>query len=261
MQLAGKVAIVTGAGGGGCGRALAQRFASEGAAVMVSDIDAAGGMETVRLVEQAGGRAVFQRADVAVEDQVRALIGCAEERFGGLDVLVNNAGPYWPEPLGHWAETIRADLMGPMFATLHAVEAMRRRGGGAIVNFGSTSSLGYGRKHSPAAAYDAAKAGVIRLTTCLGWLAERDRIRVNCIVPDWIATAEVQAYVDSLTPEQRRAGGVPDVLITLDEICGAVLRLAADEALAGRVMVWWCGQPARLIAAGDPGYAALEDFT
>jgi NAD(P)-dependent dehydrogenase (short-subunit alcohol dehydrogenase family) len=144
-----------------------------------------------------------------------------------------------------------------MYATFGAIEAMRRRGGGAIVNVGSTSALGWGRKHSPAAAYDAAKAGVMRLTTALGWLKD-EGIRVNCLVPDWVATAEVQAYVDALTPQQRKEGNVPDVLITLEEITDSVIRLATDESLAGRVMVHWCGQPPRLIAAGDPGYASLE---
>ena len=198
------------------------------------------------------------RADAGVEDDLRRLIACAEETFGGLDILVNNAGPYWPEPLGHWAETVQADLLGPMYATLHAIEAMRRRGGGAIVNIGSTSSLGYGRKHSPAAAYDAAKAGVIRLTTALGWLAEGERIPVNRRAGPAGSIAEVQAYVDSLTPQQRNEGKVPDVLIALHEIADAVLRLATDESLAGRVVVWWCGQEPKLIAAGDPGYAAWE---
>jgi NAD(P)-dependent dehydrogenase (short-subunit alcohol dehydrogenase family) len=258
MELAGKVAIVTGAGGGGCGRAIARRFAREGASVLVSDIDEEGGRETVRRIDQEGGHAAFFRGDAAVESDTRALIAAAETCFGGLDVLVNNAGPYWPEPLGHWIETVHANLLGTMYGTLCAIEAMRRRGGGAIVNFGSTSSLGYGRKHSPAAAYDAAKAGVIRLTTCLAWLREREGIRVNCLVPDWVATAEVQAYVDSLTPQARKEGNVPDVLITLNEIADTVVRLATDEGLAGRVMVRWCGQQPRLIAASDPGFVALE---
>ena len=253
----GKVAVVTGAGGGGCGRAVAVRLASEGAAVVVSEIDEPGGRETVRRIEQAGGQAAFVRADVSSAADMRALIAFAEERFGGLDILVNSAGPYWPEALGHWAETVQANLIGTMYGTLYAIEAMRRRGGGAIVNFGSTSALGHGRKHSPAAAYDAAKAGVIHLTTGLAWLGGSDRIRVNCLVPDWVATAEVQGYVDSLTPQQRKDGGVPDVLLTLEQIADAVLRLATDETLAGRVMVCWCGQPPRLIAAGDPGYADL----
>ena len=134
---------------------------------------------------------------------------------------------------------------------------MRRRGGGAIVNFGSTSAVGHGRKHSSSPAYDAAKAGIARLTTTLAWLRE-ENIRVNCIVPDWVATEEVQSYVDSLQAEERAPNGVPQVLTTVDEIAGAVLRLATDETLAGRVMVWWSGERARLIPVGDLGYEKLE---
>jgi len=260
MELKGKIAVVTGAGGEGCGRADARRLARDGVAVVVSDVNETGGRETVRLIEAAGGRAVFCRADVGVEAEVRALIAFAEKTLGGLDIIVNNASfPYHPqEPLGHWVETVQVDLLGPMYATLHGIEALRRRGGGAIVNIGSTSAVGHGRLHGHVPAYDAAKAGVIRLTTTLGWLREREGIRVNCLVPGWIATPEVQGYVDSLTPPQRKERGVPDRLITLDEIADAVVQLATDESLAGRVMVWWNGQPRRLIPHGDPGYTELE---
>ena len=258
MEIHGKVAIVTGAGGGGSGRAIAQRLAREGASVAVSDIDERGGRETLRRIEAAGGRAVFVHADVSVEASVRALIATAEKTFGGADILVNNAGPYYPEPLGHWFETVQANLLGTMYGTLHGIEAVRRRGGGAIVNIGSTSSLGHGRRHSPAPAYDAAKAGVIQLTTRLGWLRERENIRINCLVPDWVATEEVKAYWDTLTPQQRREQDVPDVLTTVEQIAGAGIELITDETLAGRVMVWWSGQPRRVIPVGDPGYVALE---
>lgn len=258
MELSGKVAIVTGAGGGGSGRAIAKRLARDGAFVVLSDIDERGGRETLRIIEAAHGRAAFFPADVAIETEVRALISFADVTYGGVDIMVNNAGPYWPELLDQWFETVQANLLGTMYATLHAIKPMRRRGGGAIVNIGSTSALGYGRKHSNAPAYDVAKAAVIRLTTTLGWLREREGIRVNCLVPDWVATQEVRSYVDALTPQQRKEGNVPDVLLTTDQIADAVVQLATDESLAGRVMVWWCGQPRRLIPVGDPGYAALE---
>src|SRR5262245_43316840 len=212
MDLIGKVAIVTGAGGGGSGRAVARRLARDGAAVIVSDVNEPGGWDTLRLIEAEGGRASFFRADVGVEAEVHALVAFAEKTCGGLDVLVNNASaPYRPEsPLGHWVETVQVDLLGAMYGTLHGTGAMRRRGGGAIVNVGSTSALGHGRKHSKAPAYDVAKAGVIRLTTTLAWLRERDSIRVNCLVPDWVASPEVRSYFDALTPEQRQEQGVPE---------------------------------------------------
>jgi NAD(P)-dependent dehydrogenase (short-subunit alcohol dehydrogenase family) len=260
MDLNGKVAIVTGSGGLGSGRAEARRLAALGAAVVVCDVDEPGGRETVRLIEQAGGRSAFIRADMGVESDIRALIAFAETTFGGLDVLINNASaPYALQgPLTGWFDALQVDLIGAMHATLAAVEAMRRRGGGAIVNIGSTSAVGHGRKHSKSPGYDVAKAGVMRLTTTLAWLAEQEKIRVNCLVPDWVSTPEVQGYVDSLTPQQRREQGVPETLTTLDEIADAAVELVTNEQLAGRVMVWWNGQRRRLIGREDQGYAAWE---
>src|SRR6476620_8653845 len=91
MNISGDVAIVTGAGGTGCGRAIAVRFATRGSAVVVSDINESGGHETVRLIEQGGGRAAFFRTDVRKDSHVRDLVSFAEATFGGVTVLVNNA--------------------------------------------------------------------------------------------------------------------------------------------------------------------------
>src|SRR5262245_46643650 len=258
MRALEKVVIVTGAGGAGSGRAIARRFVREGATVVVADIDAAGGAETVRAIGQENGRAVFIRADVGVESDVQALTAGAEHTFGGVDVLVNNASaPFRPE-MEHWPQAVQVDLLGTIYGVRHAVEAMRRRGGGAIVNISSTSALVHGRRRLGSAGYDAAKAGVIRLTTALAWLREREGIRVNCLVPHWIAVPEVTAYYDSLTSKQRRSVDAADTLITVEEIADAVWRLATDETLAGRVMVYWPGEGPRLIPFGDPGYATLE---
>jgi len=259
MQLEGKVAIVTGSGGGGTGRAVARRFASEGAAVVVTDLKREGGEETVRLIEAAGGRARFRQSDVRIESEVKALVDFAESKFGGLDILVNNASsPDGYGPLTGWADAVNLEILAPMNATLAAIEAMRRRGGGAIVNIGSTSALGHGRKHSAWPAYDVGKMAQMRLTTTLGRLRDSDRIRVNCLVPAWIASPGPKEYWESLTPEQRRERGVPETLLSLDEVAGAILRLATDETLYGRIMVWWNGQPPRLIAQGDQGFQELE---
>lgn len=260
MKLVGQTAIVTGAGGPGCGRAIARRLAREGASVVVNDIDEAGALHTRSLIEAEGSRAAVFPANVALEAEVCALIAFAEATFGGLDVVVNNAsGPgYHPEsPFDHWIDTIQTDLFGAIYMTLHSLDPMRRRGGGAIVSMGSVSALGHGRKHAEVPGYDVAKAGLIRLTTTLARL-QRENIRVNCLIPGWIASPEVQGYVDSLTPEQRKHRGVPDTLITTDQIADAVVELATDETLAGRLMVWWNDQPRRLIQAGDQGYEGYE---
>ena len=259
MHVKGKAAVVTGSGGPGCGRAIALRLAREGACVVVTDINDDAGRETIRYVQRAGGRCAYFHANIRREDDVARLIEFAERTFGPLAVLVNNAsGPDFGPigPLEHWQEMIETDLLGPIYAIRRAIESMRRGGEGAIVNISSTSALGYGR-NSPWPAYDAAKSGILRLTTGLAWLGEKEHIRVNCLAPDWVASPQVVSYVDSLTPEERGPRGVPERLITPEEIAGAVLRLATDDSLAGRVMVWWCGQPPRLIPWLDPGYERL----
>jgi NAD(P)-dependent dehydrogenase (short-subunit alcohol dehydrogenase family) len=260
MDLTGKVAIVTGSGGVGCGRAIARRFAREACSVVVCDIDSPAGRETVRQIEAEGGRAAFCRADISQESDNAELIQFAEKTYGGLDILVNNAAaPYRPEGLlDHWFHELEVDLHGPMHTILHAIPAMRKRSGGAIVNMGSTSAIGHGLRHSKSPGYDVAKMGLIRLTTTLAPLHASDGIRVNCLVPAWIASPEVKSYVDSLTPQQRKEGNVPEVLITLEEIASAVVYLATDESLAGRILLYYNGESPRLIPQGDPGYAATN---
>src|SRR5216683_5939016 len=165
-----KIAIITGSGGGGSGRAIARRFAREVASVVVTDIDDAGGRETVRLIQAEGGRASFFRADLGAQQQVRELLAFAEETYGGLDILVNNASfPYHPEaPFEYWIETIEVDLLAAVLASRLAIDLMRKRAGGAIVSISSTSALGHGREHAQVPAFDVAKAGLIRFTTALG---------------------------------------------------------------------------------------------
>jgi NAD(P)-dependent dehydrogenase (short-subunit alcohol dehydrogenase family) len=261
MELKGQTAVITGAGGAGSGRAIASRFAREGARVVVCDINETGGLETVRRIESEGGTAAFRRTDVRVEQEVKELIDFAEQRFGSLGVVVNNAsGPeYQPDrPFDLWNEIVQTDLLGTMYGTRFAIDAMRRRGGGAIVNISSISALWHGRKKpAPAVpAYDTAKAGVIRFTTMLAWLGQ-ENIRVNCLAPGWIASPPVRAYVDSLTTEQRKERGVPSKLLSVDEVADAVVRLATDESLCGRILVWWSEDEPRLIPWGDRGYAGL----
>jgi len=262
MDLRGKIAIVTGSGGLGSGRAEARRLASEGCQVVVSDIDEAGGEETVRLIAADGGRAGFFRCDVRSRSDVRALVEFAEQKFGRLDILVNNASaPYHPgAPMDQWYDTVQADLFGAMYGVEYGTAAMRKRGGGTIVNVSSTSAIGHGQSHSNAPAYDISKIGVLRLTTMLASLRESANIRVNCLVPDWVATPEVKSYWDALTPEERRNPRIPAVLISLEEIAQRVVDLITDESLAGRVMVCWCGQKPALIPLTDQGYDELEPY-
>lgn len=262
MELHGKVAIVTGSGGEGCGRAIACRLAREGARLVVSDINEAGGLATVRQIERNGGRAAFFPTDIRVEDQVHSLVKFAEQTFGSLSVLINNASaPFRPaEPLEHWADMVQTDLLGSMYATRFTIDAMRSSGGGAIVNITSITALWHGRD-VPAPGYDAAKAGLLRLTTASSGLREKENIRVNCLAPGWIASPEVKTYWDALSPTQRKDRGAPSKLLELDEVAGAVVHLATDESLAGRVLVWWSENAPGLIPFGDRGYEALTEVS
>ena len=265
--LGGQVAIVTG-GSRGIGRAIALRFARDDAAVVVSDTNEAGGHETVRLVEAAGGRAAFCRADVANEVQARELIAFATRTFGGLSVLVNNASaPHPPtEGIAGWFDSLQTDLVGTLHMTRWAVEAMRAaaasgQAGGSIVNISSISALWQGRTTSGGfPGYDVAKAGVIRMTTGLARDLTPLGIRINCLAPGWIDSDGPRQYWESLTPAERIERGVPSRLLTTTAVADIVARIAANQSLNGRIVVWWSEDRPRLVTWGDRGYRDFTNF-
>lgn len=227
--------------------------------MVANDINEAGGQNTVRAIESAGGRAAFYRADVRREPEARALVSFAETTFGGLHVLINNASsPTGGDRLEDWAEALETDLLGAIYTTRWAIESMRRGGGGAVVNIASISALWHGRKTSGGLpGYDVAKAGMIRMTTRLASLAKTDRIRVNCLAPGWIATDGPRQYWESLTASERAERDVPSRLLTPDQVAERVVQLADDVSLAGRVLVWWSEDAPQLIQWGDRGYRDL----
>jgi len=255
VEIEGKVALVTGAGAAGTGRAIARALAERGAAVAVNDLDEEGGTKTMQLIEEAGGKAAFVLADMTREDEIRAAIRFAADTFGGLDVLVNNAGgtpwPHFPDaPVEHWSRTLDLNLRGPMLAIQHALPEMQKRGGGAVVNISSVAGIGWQPHGSPE--YAAAKAGLVRLTATLAPLAKRDGVRVNCIVPNWIETLEVLAELEAMSPEER--AGVPEVMTKPEEIADFAVELIGDEELAGRVFVWWTTRGPKAVPLDDlPG--------
>ncbi|MBI4639510.1 MAG: SDR family oxidoreductase [Candidatus Tectomicrobia bacterium] len=255
MDIQDKVALVTGAGAG-IGRVIAGRLAREGAAVVVADLNEKGGAETVRQIHADSGRAAFALADVAVEADVRAIIAFAERHFGGLDILVNNAGgvtePFFPKAdPEHWTRAIDVNLRGVMLGIQFGIEAMRKRGGGAIVNISSMAGIGYQWHDAPE--YAVSKAGVVRLTAVLGPLKDELGIRVNCICPGWVETPAVQHALETMTPDERAALAFPPprILRQPEEIAAAAIMFILDETLAGRVMVWPDGEPWRIISADD----------
>lgn len=246
------VAVVTGAGGDGSGRAIACRFAREGMHVVVCDIDAAGGRYTVDLIARDGGRAAFRVTDVRSQEQLIDAFRCAQS-LGEIKAVVNDAsatGSFHPEaPLEYWDEIVATDFLGAMWSTRLAIEALRASGGGGIVNVSSTSALRE-RADGGSPIYDVAKLAILRLSMRLAFL-KSENIRVNCIIPHWIAVPHIVEYVEQLSAEQRANRGVPDRLIPLVEIADTVYRLATDPQLAGEAAIWPDGRNPILYASQE----------
>jgi NAD(P)-dependent dehydrogenase (short-subunit alcohol dehydrogenase family) len=236
MELAGKVAVITGAGSG-IGRACARSLARQGASVLVADMDEHGGAETVAAIVAGGGRAEFIRVDVRETGDLTAMFEAAAERFGGFDVLCNNAGIVCGEPL--WPETaperlldqVAVNLGAVIVGTRLAVEPLRARGGGAIVNIASLGAL-LPLEDEPA--YSATKAGVVMFTRACARLHRTHRIRVNAVLPSLVETPLLAKSGDG-SSEAAWASQARQVLSVLspDEVADAVIDIVGDESLAG----------------------------
>jgi NAD(P)-dependent dehydrogenase (short-subunit alcohol dehydrogenase family) len=245
VDVQGSVAVVTG-GAAETGRAIALRLARDGAAVVVADVAERAGNDTVEAIEATGAQAAFVRADMTNDGDVADMLEFARKWRGGPQILVNNAGggghiePHFPRATpAEWGATLDLNLRGPMFATQLALEAMRANGGGVVVNVASTAGLGFAPYQSPE--YGAAKAGLIRFTSSL---ARVDGVRVNCVVPDWIATERAQSEIAAMTERERAELPTP---VPMDDVADAVVGFVRDDTLAGRVMVLLCDAAPRLI--------------
>ena len=234
MRLAGKVALITGTASG-IGRAAALRFASEGARVAAVDV-AEANAETAEMVIQRGGEAMAVRADVTVEAEVAAAFEAAESAFGRLDVAFNNAGVMLAGDgdAASTAEevvdrTLAVNVKGVLHGCKHAVAAMRRSGGGSIINTASfVASVGAA---TPQIAYTASKGAVLSLTRELAVLHAREGIRVNALSPGPLRTELLMRLLDTEEKRQRRLVHVPMGRFgEADELAAAALFLASDDS-------------------------------
>jgi NAD(P)-dependent dehydrogenase (short-subunit alcohol dehydrogenase family) len=223
-RLNGKRALVTGAAMG-IGRAIAMRFATEGARIVVSDInDEAARKVVAEIGEQA---AVLNHCDTSIEAEVKAAIDDTVATFGGIDILVNNAGVGGG---ADWDRTLAVNLSGVEYGLRHGCEAIARSGGGTVVNLSSMLGL-ISVPFPPVAAYTAAKHGVLGLTRHYATNYGARGVRVNCINPGWIRTAMTDPI--SAAPQGKaymEEGAALGRLGTPEEVASVALFLASDEA-------------------------------
>jgi len=235
MRLEGKVALITGAGSG-IGRESALLFAREGAKIVVADVNDAGGAGVVAEVEAAGGAAVYVHADVSKAADAEGMVRAAEESFGKLDVLFNNAGIMHSDDDNAitteesvWDLTMNINLKGVFLGCKYGIPALRRAGGGSIINVASFVAL-MGAA-TPQLAYTASKGGVLAMTRELAVIHARENIRVNAICPGPLRTELLMKFLNTEAKKQRRLVHIPMGRFgEAIEIARSALFLASDES-------------------------------
>mgnify|MGYP006141914917 FL=1 len=237
MRLENKVAIVTG-GAGGMGRSTVMRFIEEGAKVVIADYNAASGAETLAEITDLGYKnsAYFIKTDVASELDIKAMVECAVDNFGRVDIMFNNAGvggvvgPVWDLQVEEWDYTFDVLVKGVFLGIKHAAKVMRRQGdGGVIINTASVAGLSGG---CGPLSYSAAKAAVVNLTKAAAVQLAPDRIRVNAICPGFILTGLTHTKHESLEEAGKRMDSTqpfPDHG-TGEDIAGTALFLATEDS-------------------------------
>jgi len=233
-QFDGKVAIVTGAASG-IGRASAQRFAAEGAKVVVADVDATWGAQTVASITEAGGEAIFSSTDVSDPAQVEAMVELAISTYGRLDLAHNNAGiiqehaPVADLSIEEWNRGIGVMLTGVFLCMKFEIPKILEQGGGAIVN----TSSGAGIIGFPGAApYVSAKHGVIGLTKTAALEYTTKNVRINCICPGTARTRMVDEWIAGSAENEAMVAGLHPIgrIAEPEEIAAAAIWLCSDDA-------------------------------
>ena len=224
-ELAGKVAIVTG-GAGGIGRATAQLLVTEGASVVIGDVDADAGQDLAREI---GAAAAFKQTDVSDADQVQALVDFAVERFGGLDIMFNNAGigsplkRFLPDDLEDFSRIMNVNLFGVIVGSQRAARYMKDHGGGSIINNASIAAINAG---TGMISYRASKAAIAHASKCMAIDLAPYAIRVNCLTPAHIRTGittyEMGPVLRYMQPLEREAQP--------EDVANAVVFLSSDRA-------------------------------
>jgi NAD(P)-dependent dehydrogenase (short-subunit alcohol dehydrogenase family) len=225
QELPGKVAVVTG-GAGGIGRATAELLAAEGASVVIADVDEDGGREVATHI---GDAAAFRRTDVSDADQVQTLVDFAVDRFGGLDIMFNNAGigsaltRFLHDDLGDFSRIMSVNVFGMIVGAQRAARYMKEHGGGSIINNASIAAVNAG---AGMISYRASKAAIAHATKCMAIDLAPYGIRVNCLTPAHIRTGittyEMGPVLRYMQPLERQAQP--------EDVANAVVFLASERA-------------------------------
>ena len=225
QELEGKVAVVTG-GAGGIGKATAELLVAEGASVVIGDVDAEAGQQ---LADSIGDAAAFKQTDVSEADQVQALVDFAVERFGGLDIMFNNAGigsplkRFLPDDLEDFSRIMNVNLFGVIVGSQRAARYMKDHGGGSIVNNASIAAINAG---TGMISYRASKAAIAHASKCMAIDLAPYGIRVNCLTPAHIRTGittyEMGPVLRYMQPLEREAQP--------EDVANAVVWLSSDRA-------------------------------
>lgn len=231
MRLKDKVAIVTG-GASGIGFAIAAKFASEGAKVVIIDIAGDKAEEAAERIRKSGGEAIAFQGDVSSRGRVEEIISEVLRRYGKIDILVNNVGiyrgkPFWEEPLEFWELLFKVNVLGIVIPSQVVVKHMMERRSGVIINISSKAAVVGEPGH---AAYSASKGAVLSLTRAMAVELAPYNIRVNAICPGPTETPLLFAVTDENERKRMASRCILGRLAKPEDIAGAALYLASDEA-------------------------------